>query len=1024
MTTKKNTVEQDIEDAFITKLQGLNYVYREDIHNRATLETNFRQKFEELNRVCLTDGEFKRLLGQIVQADVFETAQALRRRETFMRDDDTPLNYTLVNTKDWCKNHFEVTRQLMINTDYSHHRYDVMILMNGLPVVQIELKSLGVNPKRAMEQIVKYKTDPGNGYTKTLLCFIQFFVVSNRTDTWYFANNNLKHFTFGAEEPFLPVYQFADQANKKITHLDAFADHVLAKCTLARMISRYMVLVATERKLMMMRPYQIYAVQAISDCIDQNSGNGYIWHTTGSGKTLTSFKAATLLKANDQIHKCLFVVDRKDLDRQTRDEFNRFQENCVEENIDTATLVRRLLSRDYANKVIVTTIQKLGYALDSRNRYTQQLAHLRDARMVFIFDECHRSQFGERHEAIKSFFPNAQFFGFTGTPIFDKNATLHQIEGRIKSPKTTKDIFEKELHAYTITNAIEDQTVLRFRVDSFGDPDESHINEQTRKTAIVQTILDKHNTATSQRRFNALFATSSITDAMAYYDLFETHQKQRLSTDPNVVPLKIATVFSPPPTANPVYEQMQEDLPQEYQDNLHEPDVKIAALEKIIVDYNLHYQTNYDISTFNEYQKDIQQRIKDQAFANQDLPCKGEEKIDITIVVDMLLTGFDARFLNTLYVDKKLTYHRLIQAFSRTNRTLNDTKPYGNILDFRAQQDNVDKAVALFSKVAAEESRNIWLVEDAATVIAEFRECMDDLTSFMDSQGLNARPEQVLNLKGDDTRIQFINRFKEVQRCKIKLDQYTDLTDVQCEDIEQVLNADDLQAFRGMYLEVMRRLKEGDGTTGSDPDEDDETDNGDQDHDPSDPSGDVTDEDKMQKDDVDFELSLFSSVIIDYDYIMQLIARYTRSDSQQTDTLTRTELIGLIRSDAKFLDERDIITEYVRSLKKGKALDQETVKEGYLRFKAHKEAEKITALAQKNGLDTDSLAIFVETILQTRIFDGEQLTDLMAPLDLGWRERTHRESALMGDLISILRKRAEGRAIAGLDAYEREGTDG
>jgi len=330
-----------------------------------------------------------------------------------------------------------VVNQLRINTDNSHHRYDVMLLINGVPVVQIKLKTLGLSPRRAMQQIVDYKTDHGNGYGRTLLCFIQLFIVSNRTDTWYFANNNARHFSFNADERFLPVYQFAAEDNKKITHLDAFAEKFLAKCTLGQMVSRYMVLVASEQKLLMMRPYQIYAVQAIVECIHQRCGNGYIWHTTDSGKTLTSFKASTLLKDNPDIDKCLFVVDRKDLDRQTREEFNRFQENCVEENTNTETLVRRLLSDDYADKVIVTTIQKLGLALDDSNggngkrNYKERLEPLRQQRIVFIFDECHRSQFGDNHKAIKAFFPNAQLFGFTGTPIFEQNAGYQQIEGQL-----------------------------------------------------------------------------------------------------------------------------------------------------------------------------------------------------------------------------------------------------------------------------------------------------------------------------------------------------------------------------------------------------------------------------------------------------------------------------------------------------------------------------------------------------------------------------------------------------------------
>jgi len=338
-----------MEDAFLRRLESLKYVHRPDIRDRAALESNFRQKFEELNRVRLTDAEFSRLLDEIVTPDVFTASKTLREINSFTRDDGTPLNYSLVNLKDWCKNHFEVVNQLRINTDYSHHRYDVLLLINGVPCVQIELKTLGVNPRRAMEQIVEYKNDPGNGYTKTLLCFLQLFIVSNRDRTYYFANNNARHFAFNADERFLPVYEFADEANRKITHLDEFTDHFLRKCDLGRTISRYMVLIVSEQKLMIMRPYQVYAVQHMVKCIDEDNGNGYVWHTTGSGKTLTSFKASTLLKLNEHIHKCLFVVDRKDLDRQTREEFNRFQEGCVEENTNTAALVRRLLSEDYAD---------------------------------------------------------------------------------------------------------------------------------------------------------------------------------------------------------------------------------------------------------------------------------------------------------------------------------------------------------------------------------------------------------------------------------------------------------------------------------------------------------------------------------------------------------------------------------------------------------------------------------------------------------------------------------------------------
>lgn len=1006
-----NSTEPDIEERFIEKLVGLKYEYRQDIRDRDALERNFRQKFEELNHVNLTDGEFQRLLDELVTPDVYQAARVLRNREAFVRDDGTPLNYTLVNIKDWCKNTFEVVNQLRINHDNSHHRYDVLLLINGVPVVQIELKTLGVSPRRAMEQIVDYKNDRGNGYTNTLLCFIQLFIVSNETDTWYFANNNTRHFAFDADERFLPVYQFAAEDNTKITNLHVFADRFLAKCTLGQMISRYMVLIASEQKVLMMRPYQIYAVKAIVDCIDQNCGNGYIWHTTGSGKTLTSFKASTLLKTNEAIHKCLFVVDRKDLDRQTREEFNRFQQGCVEENTNTATLVERLLSDDYADKVIVTTIQKLGLALDESSRhnkrnvaqgrvtYKQRLEVLRDKRMVFIFDECHRSQFGENHKAIKKFFPNSQLFGFTGTPIFEDNATVKQIEGDVATLRTTKDLFQQELHAYTITHAIEDRNVLRFHVDYYRPKDAPALKpgQSLTKQAVAQAILDKHDAATGGRRFNALLATASINDAIEYYEVFKRLQADRKSVDPDFVPLKIAAVFSPPAEGNKDVQQIQEDLPQEKEDNRHDPEGKKAALKAIIADYNQQYGTNHDINNFDLYYQDVQQRIKDQQFPNRDLPRRGEEKVDVTIIVDMLLTGFDAKYLNTLYVDKNLKHHGLIQAFSRTNRVLNATKPYGHILDFRQQQDSVDTAIALFSGAQADRAREIWLVDKAPVVIDTFKQAVADLGAFMASQGLEAKPEQVNNLMGDDARAQFIKRFKEVQRLQTQLDQYTDLTNEQREQIEQALPKDDLRAFRGVYLETAQRLKEQQGVSGQD--------------------GQPV---SAEVDQLDFEFVLFASAVIDYDYIMKLIAKYSGQDPKKL-TISRDQLIGLIQSDAKFMDERDDITEYVRSLKEGEGLDEATIRTGYEQFKAQKQAKRIADLAQAHGLTTESLAAFVDTILQRMIFDGEQLTDLMEPLGLGWRERRERELALMADLVPLLNKRANGREISGLNAYEHAG---
>src|SRR5574337_397563 len=736
----------------------------------STIEQELIEKFEALNRVTLTDAEFQRLLEAIVTPDVFTAAHTLRHRNAFTRDDGTPLNYMLVNINDWCKNDFEVASQFRINTDYSYHRYDVLLLINGVPAVQIELKTLGINPRRAIEQIVEYKNDPGNGYARTLLCFIQLFIVSNRDSTYYFANNNARHFAFNAEERFLPIYEYAAPDNSKIKGIDAFADAFLAKCALGQMVSRYMVLIESEQKLLMMRPYQIYAVKNIVECIDKNLGNGYIWHTTGSGKTLTSFKASTLLKANPAIEKCLFVVDRKDLDRQTREEFNRFQEGCVEGNTNTGELVRRMLSDDAADKVIVCTIQKLGLALDENSKrnksrekrglatYTDQLDVLRDKRMVFIFDECHRSQFGDNHQAIKEFFPKAQLFGFTGTPIFEANASYKQISGEEKTLKTTQDLFQQSLHEYTITHAIEDRNVLRFHVDYYK-PDGKNPpkpGETLAKRALVDAILAKHDAATGGRKFNAILATASINEAIEYHSLFEEAQAEKLQADPAYVLLNIAAVFSPPGDVSPDVKQIQEDLPQEQEDNKNEPDAKKAALQAIIAGYNARFGTNHRIEEFDLYYQDVQQRIKDQQYPNADLPRKGREKLDITIVVDMLLTGFDSKYLNTLYVDKNLKHHGLIQAFSRTNRVLNDTKPYGHILDFRGQQDAVDAAIALFSGAKADKAREIWLVDKAPVVIDKLKEAKQALQNCMESQGLSGKPEDVANLKGEEARVGFV----------------------------------------------------------------------------------------------------------------------------------------------------------------------------------------------------------------------------------------------------------------------------
>lgn len=991
--------EKQIEDNFIQRLCDLKYSYRPDICDRNTLEQNFRMKFEQLNRVHLTESEFSRLLEEITDSDVYVSSKRLRERNTFIREDGTPLQYTLVNIKEWCKNEYEVVNQLRMNTRNSFQRYDVIILINGLPIVQIELKTLDVSPRRAMQQVVDYKNDPGNGYTNSLLCFMQLFVVSNQSRTYYFTNNNNQHFNFNADEQFLPVYQWANEKNEKISNLDDFSEVFLAKCKLGKMISQYMVLVASEQKLLIMRPYQIYAVNAIINCIEENRGNGYIWHTTGSGKTLTSFKTSTLLKDNPDIEKCMFVVDRKDLDKQTREEFNKFQDGCVEENTNTENLVRRMLSDDYADKIIVTTIQKLGIALDpnNRNNYQERLLPLKDKRIVFIFDECHRSQFGENHKAIKEFFPKAQLFGFTGTPIFEENATYTQVTGEQAQYKTTEDVFQKELHAYTITNAIDDRNVLRFHVDYFK-PEENGvtIDESTRKRAIAEAIIKKHRAATGECRFNALFATASINDAIDYYHLLQQIQKEQSS---DAEQLNITCVFTPPAEGNKDIIQLQEDLEQERKDNEIEPDKKKKALADVIKKYNEQYGTNHTVSEFDVYYQDVQQRIKNQKYSNKDYPHKN--KLDIVIVVDMLLTGFDSKYLNTLYVDKNLKHHGLIQAFSRTNRILNDTKPYGNILDFRGQQDAVDEAIALFSGEKADTARQVWLVEPAESINKKYKKAISDLRNFMSIHNLEFKASEVANLRGDEAKAGFINYFKEVQRYKTQLSQYTDFVNV--DDINSQIVSEpqvgygftdeDLLAFRGAYLDLaysLKKRRENKKNEG------------------------VSDE--IQ--DLDFEFVIFASALIDYDYIMDLIARYAGAPSKMK--MTKEQLVSLVSSSANLIDERDDIIAYIDSLDGVNGKTEQEIKAGYEVFKTEKFAKELIAIADNHNLSIASLQSFVHAIVDRKIFDGEKLSELVVPLELGWKDRTKKETAIMTDLIPLLKRMVGGQKISGLSAYEEK----
>lgn len=965
----------------------MKYTYRSDIRDLDALERNFRQKFERLNFVTLSDEEFRKLLQENVTSDVFTASKHLRERQTFVRSDGTTLDYNLVNTRDWCKNEYEVVNQLTINTANSRQRYDVIILINGLPLVQIELKRHSVSPLKAVEQIVRYKQDRGNGYTNTLMCFMQLFIVSNGgSDTMYFANNNDEHFHFDATNNYLPVYHAADQDNNKIAQLFDFADMMLQKCEIGKLISRYMVLVETEKKILVMRSYQIYAVESIVNCVEQNNQNGFIWHTTGSGKTLTSFKASTLLKDNSNIEKCVFVVDRKDLDKQTRDEFNKFQEGCVEQNANTAALVSRLESTDYADKVIVTTIQKLGIALDTsnKNKFYQRLQRLSGKRIVFIFDECHRSQFGENHKAIKSFFPHAQLFGFTGTPIFEENSHVVRVNGQQAECVTTQDVFQKCLHKYTITHAINDNNVLRFKVEYYGNktadgkPDDTPLT----KNQIVAHILDNHDKLTAQRRFNALLATPSIPDAIRYYQIFKEEQERRIMNDPDYVPLNITAVFTPP-----MKNISDEDLPQEEADNKENPDGNREALSRIIDAYNKQFGTNFSVDLFDEYYRDMQQRIKDQKYPNKDLP--HSKKLDVVIVVEMMLTGFDSKFLNTLYVAKDLKWHALIQAFSRTNRILDGTKPYGNIICYRDMEAAMEEAMVLFSGYDTGKGKEYWLVEPAETVVEQYKDALAKLETVMNSMGLECKPEEVINIPQGESTSNFIDAFKDVQRLSLKLDQYVDMPEELKTAIEAAMPEDTLQQFRTAYLDLARRTRgEGGGRT----------------------------EETPEGDDPDFELSLFSSALVDYDYIMKLLAKYTNTKFEKVK-ITKEQLLEILSSSVDLMNEREYLKAFIEEeLEQGNGMSELEIRKRYQAFKDKRFNQQIAALAEEYGIETAALEAFVSETAKLRRIDEDALRELLNHID-GWKQRKAAKEGLLARLAPLFDLLTGGNTIEGLNAY-------
>ena len=650
--------EAALETGLIETLKLMDYEYVQ-IAEEENLQSNFKRQLERHNhkqlaehgRTEFTAEEFDKILIYLEGGTRFEKAKKLRDLYPLDTADGQRIWVEFLNRHQWCQNEFQVSNQITVE-GRKKCRYDVTILVNGLPLVQIELKKRGVELKQAYNQIQRYHKTSFHG----LFDYIQLFVISNGVNTRYFANNPNSGYKF--------TFNWTDAENVPFNELSMFAQFFFDKCTLGKMLSKYIVLHEGDRCLMVLRPYQYYAVERILDKVQNSNKNGYIWHTTGAGKTLTSFKAAQLVSEIDGIDKVMFVVDRHDLDTQTQSEYEAFEPGAVDGTDNTHELIKRLSGN---SKIIITTIQKLNCAV-TRNYYNMHLQEVKNQKVVMIFDECHRSHFGECHKNIVRFFKNLQIFGFTGTPIFSENA---------RGEHTTAEVFDTCLHRYLIKDAIADENVLGFLVEYYKENGDVDVMEEKRMREIAQFILNNFNKSTYDGDFNALFAIQSVPMLLRYYKIFK-------ELNPKI---RIGAVFTY--AANDSQDDEQTGMNQGFAND------KVTAdeLQAIMDDYNGMFHTNFSTDNFSAYYDDINLRMKKK---RADM-----EPLDLLVVVGMFLTGFDAKKLNTLYVDKNLEYHGLLQAFSRTNRVLNDKKRFGKVVCFRNLKDNVDKAVKLFSNTNA-----------------------------------------------------------------------------------------------------------------------------------------------------------------------------------------------------------------------------------------------------------------------------------------------------------------------------------
>ena len=891
MTTQS---ENSLEQGLIRTLQENSYEYVE-IKEEENLRSNFKLQLEKHNRKALeevgrsefTEAEFDKIMLHLEGGTRFEKSKKLRDLKDFELEDGQIIWVSFLNTKKWCQNEFQVANQITVE-GRKKCRYDVTILINGLPLVQIELKKRGVELKEAYNQVQRYHKTSFHG----LFDYIQLFVISNGVNTRYFANNPNGGYKF--------TFNWTDKNNHPMNDLSLFATDFLDKCTLGKVISKYIVLHEGDKCLMVLRPYQYYAVEEIINRVENTNKNGYVWHTTGAGKTLTSFKAAQLVSEIDGVDKVMFVVDRHDLDTQTQSEYEAFEPGAVDSTDNTYQLIKRLSGK---SKIIITTIQKLNCAV-KKDYYNQHLQALRDKKIVMIFDECHRSQFGESHKNIVNFFKNHQIFGFTGTPIFVENA---------KQDKTTKEIFGECLHKYLIKDAIADENVLGFLVEYYQGQQDVDTMSPKRMKEIAQFILNNYDKSTFDGEFNALFAVQSVPMLIDYYKIFK-------SLNPDI---KIGAVFTY--AANESQDDDKTGMGQGFDDD------KVTAdeLQLIIDDYNNMFGTAFSTDNFSAYYDDVNERMKKRK--------KDMEPLDLLLVVGMFLTGFDAKKLNTLYVDKNLEYHGLLQAFSRTNRVLNEKKRFGKIMCFRDLKENVDAAVKLFSKEDNKEEFEPIIRPPFKEVRKELNEKM---IAFLEKY---PSPAYIDALQSEYDKRDFVLAFRDIIKKRIEIQIYEDYSP---DDAYFLMSDQEFQDFKSKYLDITIGVI-------------DKPDSGKL-NEPQAPYGDKD----AELFDIDFCLELLHSDVINVAYILALIADLNPESEDYEQR--RQSILDTMIKDAAMRNKTKLIDGFIKKnvdhdkagFIKSKADGTVDLEEKLKKYVSDQKRKAIEELAEDEELSVEALADF------------------------------------------------------------------